>query len=102
MGVPFGGQQLGGAALLLLKSIVPPSASTGLDRVDALTHEPALKDYLMLPSVRDDLLAKLGLHAEVGATFERAAALMSNAQVRAFVLARAAACAREAAMPPTR
>jgi predicted RNA polymerase sigma factor len=73
--------------------------ATGLDRVDALACEPALKDYPLLPSVRGDLLARLGRQAEAQAEFERAAALASNARVRAFVLARAAECAREAAMP---
>jgi RNA polymerase sigma factor (sigma-70 family) len=73
--------------------------ATGLDRVDALACEPALKDYPLLPSVRGDLLARLGRQAEAQAEFERAAALASNARVRAFVLARAAECAREAATP---
>jgi RNA polymerase sigma factor (sigma-70 family) len=73
--------------------------ATGLDRVDALACEPALKDYPLLPSVRGDLLARLGRQAEARAEFERAAALASNARVRAFVLARAAECAREAATP---
>jgi RNA polymerase sigma factor (sigma-70 family) len=69
--------------------------ATGLDRVDTLACEPALKDYPLLPSVRGDLLARLGRHAEARAEFERAAALASNARVRAFVLARAAECARD-------
>jgi RNA polymerase sigma factor (sigma-70 family) len=76
--------------------------ATGLDRVDALAREPALKDYPLLSSVRGDLLARLGRHAEARAEFERAAALVSNARVRAFVLARAAECAREAALHPAR
>ena len=54
----------------------------GLELVDALTAEPALKDYHLLPSVRGDLLAKLGRLDEARAEFERAAALTRNARER--------------------
>ena len=64
--------------------------------VDTLTSEPALADYHLLPSVRGDLLTKLGRFAEARAELERAAALARNARERALLLARAAACAREA------
>ena len=54
--------------------------------------EPALASYHLLPSVRGDLLAKLGRAAEARAEFERAASLTRNARERALLLARAAAC----------
>ncbi len=60
--------------------------------VDALLAEPALARYHLLPSVRGDLLAKLGRHREARAEFERAAQLAANTRDRAFLLARAAAC----------
>ena len=64
--------------------------SAGLEIVDALTSEPALKDYHLLPAVRGDLLKKLGRFAEARAEFERAASLTHNARERALLLARAA------------
>jgi len=64
----------------------------GLDLVDTLVGEPALKDYHLLPSVRGDLLNKLGRIEEARAEFERAAALTRNARERELLLARAAAC----------
>ncbi|OLD63430.1 MAG: RNA polymerase subunit sigma-24 [Acidobacteria bacterium 13_1_40CM_2_68_5] len=66
--------------------------AAGLELVDALTSEPSLKGYHLLPSVRGDLLAKLGRFEEAGAEFERAAALTRNARERALLLERAAAC----------
>jgi RNA polymerase sigma factor (sigma-70 family) len=63
----------------------------GLELVDALTSEPALKGYHLLPSVRGDLLAKLGRFDEARAEFERAAALTRNARERKLLLDRAAA-----------
>ena len=69
--------------------------AAGLALVDALTAEPALAGYHLLPSVRGDLLAKLGRHAEAQAEFERAASLTANARVRALLLERAATVARE-------
>jgi RNA polymerase sigma factor (sigma-70 family) len=66
----------------------------GLELVDDLTSEPSLKSYHLLPSVRGDLLAKLGRNDEARAEFERAAALTHNARERELLLKRAAACAR--------
>jgi RNA polymerase sigma-70 factor, ECF subfamily len=63
----------------------------GLALVDALADDPALRAYHLLPSVRGDLLAKLGRHAEAGAEFERAAALTQNTRERSLLLARAQA-----------
>lgn len=57
--------------------------------VDALAAEPALRDYHLLPSVRGDLLARLGRTAEARAEFERAASLTRNARERALLLDRA-------------
>ncbi len=64
----------------------------GLALVDALIGEPSLAGYHLLPSVRGDLLAKLGRSSEAHAEFERAAALAQNARERAFLLRRAAEC----------
>ncbi|WP_133802320.1 RNA polymerase sigma factor [Kribbella caucasensis] len=64
----------------------------GLVAVDALLDEPALKDYHLLPSVRGDLLFKLGRYDEARAEFERAAGLTRNERERALLLDRAAAC----------
>jgi predicted RNA polymerase sigma factor len=62
----------------------------GLARVDALADEPALKNYHLLPSVRGDLLKKLGRLDEARAEFARAARLTQNARERALLLERAA------------
>jgi predicted RNA polymerase sigma factor len=62
----------------------------GLARVDALAGEPTLKNYHLLPSVRGDLLKKLGRLDEARAEFERAAQLTQNARERALLLERAA------------
>ncbi|MFE4859998.1 RNA polymerase sigma factor [Streptomyces sp. NPDC056670] len=61
----------------------------GLRLVDALGDEPALKDYHLLPSVRGDLLERLGRPAEAKAEFERAAALTRNAREKELLLNRA-------------
>lgn len=66
--------------------------AAGLEVVDGLTSEPSLKNYHLLPSVRGDLLAKLGRAAEARAEFERAASLTQNARERQLLLDRAAAC----------
>jgi predicted RNA polymerase sigma factor len=68
--------------------------AAGLELIDALLDEPVLKAYHLLPSVRGDLLAKLGRFSEARADFERAAALAGNARDRTLMLERAAACAR--------
>jgi predicted RNA polymerase sigma factor len=62
----------------------------GLEIVDELTELPSLKNYHLLPSVRGDLLAKLGRTEEARAEFERAAALTRNERERALLLKRAA------------
>jgi RNA polymerase sigma-70 factor (ECF subfamily) len=67
--------------------------AAGLELVDALTGEPTLKTYHLLPSVRGDLLAKLGRSDEARDEFERAASLTRNARERALLLDRARACA---------
>ena len=64
-----------------------PAAALAL--VDALAGDPLLRHYHWLPSVRGDLLAKLGRGAEARAEFERAASLTRNAQEKALLLARA-------------
>ena len=67
--------------------------AAGLELVDELTSEPALERYHWLPSVRGDLLEKLGRPAEAQQEFERAASLTRNERERALLLERAAACA---------
>jgi RNA polymerase sigma factor (sigma-70 family) len=64
----------------------------GLERVDALASEPALRGYHLLPSVRGDLLAKVGRLKEAREEFARAAAMTRNERERALLLARADAC----------
>ncbi|WP_376772976.1 RNA polymerase sigma factor [Streptomyces himalayensis] len=66
----------------------------GLQLVDALTDEPALKDYHLLPSVRGDLLERLGRREEARAEFERAASLTRNARERELLMERAASQGR--------
>ena len=73
--------------------------AAGLALVDALTSEPSLKNYHLLPSVRGDLLAKVGRNDEACVEFERAATLTRNARERELLLTRALACAR-ASLPP--
>ena len=65
--------------------------AAGLALVDALASEPSLRSYHLLPSVRGDLLAKLGRVAEARTEIERAASLTRNARERALLLSRAAA-----------
>jgi RNA polymerase sigma factor (sigma-70 family) len=67
--------------------------AAGLALVDALADEPSLRGYHLLPSVRGDLLAKLGRSAEARGEFQRAASLTRNARERDLLTARAAACA---------
>jgi predicted RNA polymerase sigma factor len=66
--------------------------AAGLELVDALADEPALSRYHLLPSVRGDLLAKLGRAGEARADFERAALMTKNGRERELLLARARAC----------
>ena len=63
--------------------------AAGLELVDALTSEPTLKSYHLLPSVRGDFLAKLGRLDEARVEFQRAASLTRNARERALLLERA-------------
>jgi len=63
--------------------------AAGLEIADALVKEPTLASYHLLPSVRGDLLAKLGRDEEARAEFERAAALAQNVRERELLLARA-------------
>jgi RNA polymerase sigma factor (sigma-70 family) len=74
--------------------------AAGLELVDALVSEPSLKAYHLLPSVRGDLLAKLGRSHEARTEFERAAALTRNARERELLLKRAADCARKSSPDP--
>ncbi len=67
----------------------------GLRLVDALTAEPTLKNYHLLPSVRGDLLKKLGRFDEARTEFERAASLTRNECERHLLLDRAAVCAMQ-------
>jgi RNA polymerase sigma-70 factor, ECF subfamily len=66
--------------------------AAALKLVDALTQEPSLRRYHLLPSVRGDLLRKLGRLPEAAAEFERAVSLTRNEQERALLLARAESC----------
>ncbi|HEV2734728.1 MAG TPA: hypothetical protein VGV85_07805, partial [Longimicrobiaceae bacterium] len=73
--------------------------AAGLELADELVGEPSLRGYHLLPSVRGDLLFKLGRLDEARAEFERAATLTQNARERRLLLDRAAACAAGAASP---
>jgi RNA polymerase sigma factor (sigma-70 family) len=73
--------------------------AVGLELVDALRSEPQLKGYHLLPSVRGDLLAKLGRKGEAYVEFKRAAELTRNARERKLLLMRALACSGSAAPP---
>jgi RNA polymerase sigma factor (sigma-70 family) len=64
----------------------------GLNIVDTLLADPSLRSYHLLPSVRGDLLSKLGRVSEARSEFERAASLTRNARERALLLERARAC----------
>ena len=76
-------------AVALAMAFGPP---VGLELVDALTSERSLEGYHLLPSVRGDLLAKLGRFDEARAEFERAASLTRNLRERELLLERARAC----------
>ncbi|WP_447777134.1 RNA polymerase sigma factor [Variovorax boronicumulans] len=66
--------------------------AAGLEVVDALRDEPALKGYHLLPTVRGDLLFKLGRYDEARREFQRAASLTRNTREQALLRARADAC----------
>ncbi|TFI57677.1 sigma-70 family RNA polymerase sigma factor [Sphingomonas parva] len=65
----------------------------GLRLIEAIAPSPALRDYAPLPAARGDALFRLGRHAEARCAFEAAASLTRNTREKAFLLARAAACA---------
>ncbi|WP_284319589.1 RNA polymerase sigma factor [Dyella acidisoli] len=67
--------------------------AAGLALIDALSDEPLLRNYHLLPSVRGDLLSRLQRHAEARDEFERAASMARNVRERHFLQRRAAACA---------
>jgi predicted RNA polymerase sigma factor len=69
--------------------------------VDSLRADPALAGYHLLPSVRGDLLYKLGRFEEARTEFERAATLTRNGQERKLLNERAAACVRDPAPAKT-
>ena len=71
----------------------------GLDLVDALATDPSLDRYHLLPSVRADLLYKLGRHHEARTEFERAASLTHNTRERDLLLTRAAYCEADRTKP---
>ena len=66
--------------------------AAGLALVDALKDDPALKNYHLLPSVRGDLLKKMGRKDEARTEFERAASITRNVRERNLLLERARAC----------
>jgi RNA polymerase sigma factor (sigma-70 family) len=66
--------------------------AAGLALVDTLTSDPSLEGYHLLPSVRGDLLARLGRADEARVEFERAAAITRNTRERDLLLGRARAC----------
>jgi RNA polymerase sigma-70 factor, ECF subfamily len=75
--------------------------AAGLAAVDALVSEPSLERYHLLPSVRGDLLLKLGRFREARSEFERAATLTRNAREQQFLRGRAAECAAAERTPLT-
>ena len=74
-------------------------AAKGLEAVDLLRSEPSLQSYHLLPSVRGDLLKKLGRLDEARKEFERAASLTRNVRERDLLLERARACTETADAP---
>ena len=88
--------QLAPSPVIELNRAVAVSMAFGpaqaLELVDALTNDPRLRAYHLLPSVRGDLLSRLGRFEEARGEFSRAAALARNARESALLLGRAAAC----------
>ncbi|WP_370949977.1 RNA polymerase sigma factor [Amycolatopsis sp. cg5] len=68
--------------------------AVGLELADQLVDDPSLKNYHLLPSVRGDLLAKLGRFGQAQAEFERAASMTKNERERTLLTERAASCAQ--------
>ena len=73
--------------------------AAGLEVADACRSEAQLKGYHLLPSVRGDLLYKLGRLDEARAEFERAASMTRNARERSLLARRAEECVQRAAPP---
>ena len=73
--------------------------AAGLELIDRLASEPSLRAYHLLPSVRGDLLRKLGRVDEARAEFERAASLTRNTRERELLLERVRACAPGSTQP---
>ncbi len=74
--------------------------AAGLELVDALTAEPSLQNYHLLPSVRGDLLKKLGRFEEARLEFERAASLTRNSRERDLLHERARSCSAGTSTDP--
>ena len=74
--------------------------AAGLELIETLSSDPSLESYHLLPSVRADLLFKLGRFAEAQADFERAASLTRNARERELLLGRARASAQSTPSNP--
>jgi predicted RNA polymerase sigma factor len=74
---------------------------TGLDLIDQIADEPSLAKYHRLPSVRGELLFRLGRYSEACPEFERAAALAGNARERDLLLQRASQCTSVVASEPS-
>src|SRR5262245_49241578 len=91
--------EITGSPVVELNRAVAVSMAFGpaqaLELVEALSNEPALREYHLLPSVRADLLEKLGRKEEAGMEFERAASLAQNVRERELLLSRARACGRK-------
>jgi predicted RNA polymerase sigma factor len=92
--------EITGSPVVELNRAVAVSMAFGpaqaLELVENLSDDPALREYHLLPSVRADLLEKLGRREEAGIEFERAASLAQNVRERELLLARARACGRKA------
>lgn len=90
-------QLLGSPVVELNRAVAVAMAfgpQAGLELVDALTAEPSLRSYHLLPSVRGDLLTKLNRFGEARHEFELAASMTRNAREREMLLERARACDR--------
>ncbi len=74
---------------------------TGLDLINQIADEPSLAKYHRLPSVRGELLFRLGRFSEACPEFERAAALAGNARERDLLLQRASQCTSTVASKPS-
>jgi predicted RNA polymerase sigma factor len=76
----------------LAEDLAQDGPQAGFELVDALIFETSLQGYHLLPSVRGDLLAKVGRFDEARPEFERPASLTRNARERELLLGRAQAC----------